>query len=1183
MLRTLFTFVAISLFCVAAFAQQKEVIPHAQDKPPGPALSPEEAIKKMTVPEGFSVELVASEPDIVNPVAMTIDERGRFWITESFEYPRREAGPGKDRVKVLEDTDGDGKADKFTVFAEGLNIPSGVAVGYGGVWVANSPDILFMQDTDGDGKADKSEVVVTGFGRDDTHELPNSLTWGPDGWLYGLNGVFNRSHVKYPESSPHYKKDHPGWQFTCALFRIHPKTREFQVWCEGTSNPWGVAFDNDGSAFISACVIDHLWHLTETGYYHRQGGPYPPFTWKIESIVKHKHQKAAYCGIHYFDSDAYPEKYRNKLYMGNIHGGCINCDRLERDGSTYAGKLEPDFLTANDAWFMPVVQKTGPDGSLYVLDWYDRYHCYQDANRDPKGIDRLKGRLYRVRYKETPRAVGFDLGKESDEELIKRLGAGNDFIRNTAQRLLVERLSAAKPAAKERDTINERETIKALDTFGTLTELSSDQKAPRQQRLHAIWTIIGSGYPPSIFPIQTLYMAYLHDKDPTIRAWGVRAMCDQPGVGEAFAKQILDLTNDPSADVKLQVAIAATKKLKGADAVQVLMHVLRNSGEDKLIPHIVWQNLHPLLEQQGPAFIAAASQIDEAKVPAMREIMPRAIDRILAAQKPDPVAIATIFATLSGGEKPNPALAGKCLAVLAERVQSRELAGEQLAALKNKLQEPVAKVLQGGPSSPLYFDAALLATSWKNEDAIQVARDIAADRALFRARRVQAIDALITAGDKEVLDVVHKILGSRELEDLAVRGQVISALARLDDPTVAPMLINVYEALDAEQKPRVIEVLTARANWSKALLSAIEKKQIPADALNANQVRKLLSLGDKDVAALVKKNWGSIRTERDPAREQLVADMRTLIRKTPGDPAKGQELYKKLCGQCHKIYGEGQEVGPDITVNGRSSFEQLLSNVFDPSLVIGASYQARTVVTTDGRVLTGLAVEDNDQRIVLKLQGGKLETIARKDVDEVNVSPLSLMPEGIEKQYKPQEIADLFAFLTLDKPPSDPSARKIPGTIEPKPRTIEDPAKYGEILDETLPGWKVERSGLGGVTLLGEHQGRTFVVRTHPIDKGKPCVLSRKIEVPAGKKSRLELAVSHHADPPGDWQLVVKIDGKEVQTKLISQKSGEKGWTETFVDLTPYAGKTINVELLNQPNDWNYEYGYWARAEVISQ
>jgi len=295
---------------------QEERIPHAQDKPPGPALSPAEAIAKMTVPEGFSVELVASEPDIVNPVAMTIDERGRFWITESLEYPRRSPGPGKDRIKILEDTDADGKADKFTVFMEGLNIPSGIAVGHGGVWIANSPDILFVQDTDGDGKADTSEVVITGFGRDDTHELPNSLTWGPDGWLYGLNGVFNPAHVVYGPKNPNFKEGQKPWDFTCAMFRIHPKTREFQVFCEGTSNPWGIAFNDEGEAFISACVIDHLWHLTETGYYHRQGGPYPPFTWKIESIVSHKHQKAAYCGIHWYDSDAYPEQYRKKTLHG---------------------------------------------------------------------------------------------------------------------------------------------------------------------------------------------------------------------------------------------------------------------------------------------------------------------------------------------------------------------------------------------------------------------------------------------------------------------------------------------------------------------------------------------------------------------------------------------------------------------------------------------------------------------------------------------------------------------------------------------------------------------------------------------------------------------------------------------------------------------------------------------------
>src|SRR5262245_55002736 len=218
-------------------------VPHGQDRPPGPALSPEEAVRKMTVPEGFTVEIVAAEPQIVNPVAMTFDERGRIWVTESLEYPRREPGPGRDRVKVLEDADRDGRTDKVTVFLEGLKLPSGIAVGYGGVWVANSPDILFVKDTDGDGKADTQEVVVTGFGRTDTHELPNSLTWGPDGWLYGLNGVFNHSHVKYPEGSPLEKTRPDGWKFTVAMFRIHPRTREFQVFAEGTSNPWGIAFD----------------------------------------------------------------------------------------------------------------------------------------------------------------------------------------------------------------------------------------------------------------------------------------------------------------------------------------------------------------------------------------------------------------------------------------------------------------------------------------------------------------------------------------------------------------------------------------------------------------------------------------------------------------------------------------------------------------------------------------------------------------------------------------------------------------------------------------------------------------------------------------------------------------------------------------------------------------------------
>jgi putative membrane-bound dehydrogenase-like protein len=586
-------FLPASLF--PARAADSEKPPHGQDKPPGPALSPEEAIKKMTVPDGFTVELVASEPMIVNPVAMTIDERGRFWITESLEYPRRKPGPGQDRVKVLEDTDGDGRMDKATVFADGLNIPSGIAVGHGGVWVANAPDILIMQDTDGDLKADTRDVVVTGFGRDDTHELPNSLTWGPDGWLYGLNGVFNRSVVE---------QNGKKFDFTCALFRIHPRTREFQLFAQGTSNAWGVAWDTEGSAFVSACVIDHLWHLAESGYYHRQGGPYPDFTWKLDSIVKHKHQKAAYCGIHFFDSDAYPEQYRDKLYMGNIHGNCINSDKLERRGSTYFATGEPDFLSANDAWFMPVVQKTGPDGCLYVLDWYDRYHCYQDANRDPAGIDRLKGRLYRVRYNNTPRAKPFDLAKESDEQLIERLTSPNVFYRDLAQRILSER---NHPEANER-----------------LEAVVLDVASLRKQRMHALWARIGAGPLPTEF-----HLKLLNHADSTFQAWGVRAAGNMGEVDPQLLNRLSELAIAGAPDVLLQVAVAAPK-LRGFDPLYALVDVLAHAGDDPLLPVIVWQNIHPLLAKDTQKFLAL---VKDRGVKLSPEFTKRMTERVLAAKK----------------------------------------------------------------------------------------------------------------------------------------------------------------------------------------------------------------------------------------------------------------------------------------------------------------------------------------------------------------------------------------------------------------------------------------------------------------------------------------------------------------------------------------------------------------------
>ncbi|MBY0521772.1 MAG: c-type cytochrome [Gemmataceae bacterium] len=979
-------------------AQKNEVIPHGQDAPPGPPLSPAEAIRKMTVPEGFTVELVAAEPDIVNPVGMTFDERGRVWITESLEYPRHSAGPGKDRVKVLESTKGDGIYDKVTIFAEGLNIPSGIAVGHGGVWVANAPDILFYKEGPDGKAAGKPEVVVTGFGRSDTHELPNSLTWGPDGWLYGLNGVFNPSVVK--------SNNGKEYRFTVALFRIHPKTREFQLFCEGTSNPWGVAWDNDGSAFISACVIDHLWHLVETGYYHRQGGPYPPHTWKLGSIVKHKHQRAAYCGITFFDSDAYPAEYREKLYMGNIHGGCINCDEVTRDGSTYFGKGRPDFLTANDKWFMPVVQKTGPDGCLYVLDWYDRYHCYQDANRDPKGIDRDRGRLYRVRYKDTPRAGKFDLAKESDDDLIKRLHSPNVYFRDIAQRILTERDSA-----QGRDM---------------LEKLVLNDSAPRKARMHALWSLVGTGKLDAVFSKRLLA-----HRDPAFRAWAVRAAGNARNVDPGIRNAIVALAQDPSPDVKLQVAIAACK-LDGVEPMPVLLQVLARCGDDKVIPAIVWQNLHPLLEDKSGHFIRVVEKTDLKASPNLAGLLPRVIERMIGSKKPDPHALCQLLALLIEGKNGHHECCCQCMATLAGKVQTGEVAGDHHAVIKNKLLPVVQRVLVEKPDHPLYLDAALLAATLKEPAGVEAVRKVFAAKEQTEAARLKALAALITAGDATLMDGVTVILTDAKGNTVAFRGQVLAALGKLEQPKVAEVVLDLYPKMESDLQPKAIELLTQRVPWSKLLLQRIAKKEISSGTLNVNQVKKLLAFKDMELTKQVTAVWGNLRDERNPEREKVVIEMRNYLRKTPGDPKAGQLVFKNVCAQCHKIYGEGQEVGPDVTANGRSDFEQLLSNVFDPSLVIGAGYLATTVATKKGQVLTGIVVEDNAQRVVLKVQGGKLETIARGDIDEMAVSKVSLMPEGLEKQLKPQEIADLFAFLCLDKPPTDPSAKRIPGSPNPK-------------------------------------------------------------------------------------------------------------------------------------------------------
>lgn len=1129
---------------------QEKLVPHNQDQVPNEPRSAEDALEKMVVPEGFSVDIVASEPEIVNPVAMTFDQRGRIWITESLEYPRKSAGPGKDRIKILEDTDGDGKIDSVKVFAEGLNIPSGIAVGYGGVWVANSPDILFLQDTDGDDVADKTEVVVTGFGRDDTHELPNSLTWGPDGYLYGLNGVFNFSKVE---------QDGKTFDFTCAMFRIDPVTRKFEVFANGTSNPWGIAFDERGEAFVSACVIDHMWHLSEAGYYRRQAGAYPPHTWIIESVVKHKHFKAAYCGIHYFDSPAFPEAYRKQMYMGNIHGGSVNSDSIETFGGTYQSEGRQDLLQANDVWFMPVAQKTAPDGSMYVLDWYDRYHCYQDANRDPDGIDRLKGRLYRVRYGDKKAAPQFDLSAESDQQLIERLNDQNVCIRDLAQHTLAARIvdQSAQP-----------ETVETLLQLATM-----DYTTPNNRR-RAAWTLV-SGRKLTV----NQWKKMAGSSDPVVRTFALRAAGNfathrDAKVAEQWRQNLAEHVADFAKDRDLQVRLAAmvaARKILGSDSVGVILKACRDLPEaapqdDGATIRLAWQNLLELINAQPSVAAQVAGHPVLAGHPFAGPLAQRLTNVLLEQGSLD------VSMQMLANLKSNRSVVEAVLGSVQQRVLSGEIAHEKLKSIESSLQQ----LAQGSDSIMATQLLAMLGQPAATKTLLTIVGDTES-----QADRAKAFDTLcyLAARDEQkrasVLQAAKEVLSQSDLAS-GLAANMVDSLLRVRDPDVAQLLLQAYRNLEPANRSRVIESLTSRADWAITLFEVMgnQPEQIPAKAVNENQVGRLLQLENDELNQLIAKNWGAIQMDDRGLRVDEMLRVRRIVRDLPGDTKRGWLVYDRVCGQCHQFAGRGQQVGPALDANGRASLTQLLSNMVDPNLVIGKDYQARLVSTLDGRILSGLVVEESEQRLVLNTQGGKLVTISVDDIDEMKTSPMSLMPEGQTQQMSDQELADLMSLL-VQVNPNDEKLGRLPETRVVS-RTQWDSQRYGELLVEAFADFSTQQRFEAALGLHEKHFGRQAVVRTHPESRENATRLTRKVTLPAQPAATLKLGVSHH--PEGDWQLRVLVDGKELHQSIVSEATCTDGWLDLQIDLGAYAGKTIELTLENRANNWANEFGYWSHA-----
>lgn len=1015
----------------------------AADRTPAP-LSPEQAVKSMLVPEGFQVSLVVAEPDIVQPVSFCFDDRGRIVAAEALNYGEWQE-TGKDRIVILEDKDGDGRAETRKVFYEGLNYVTGIEVGFGGVWVMSVPKLYFIPDHNGDDVADgPPEVLFDGFGyRESRHNLANGFTWGPDGWLYFGHGRTTPSDVGRP-GTPKEERVHCDG----GVCRIHPTRLVFENFADGTTNPWGVDFDDYGQCFVSNCVNPHLFHVIQGAHYEPwRNRPSSLYAYeRIATIADHLHYPSdqpkamrgetqetlamggghAHCGTLIYLGGAFPERYRNSVFMCNVHGRRINNDILKRTGSGYVASHGPDFMISGDPWFMGVTLKTGPDGAVYVSDWSDTGECHTYKP------DRGSGRIYRISYvgtatnkngtndrnggksihpinavpSEVAAAAKLPLSDRSDAELVQLQLHPNDWYVRHARRLLQER--------------SENRAFDRVSVTRSLSDMASPKSGlSTDRRLRALWTLYATYGVPS----DELKSRYLRDSDEWVRAWSVRLLMqplgDAPmrdGNGSPDSKTPR-FVNPPTAHgarfarlaksetspiVMLALIESLQRFFAGAELARhwVAKPLVERSDVIKQ-PHAVlmlWYGIEPIVEFNSDLFIKL---ISAARIPKIREFGARRfVDHVLAKK----------------GEKSY----GPLVSVLVDA--DDEAARDMLTGIREALRGrkridmpsnwPATYMKLKSSSDPEIRElTAALAVIFGDKSAIADLLATAANRAAPTKERNTAIELLRDQAPPQLPSVLQSLLDDKDVRRAAIRG-----LAVAQDKDTPSMLVASYATFSTEEKQDAVATLTSRKEYADALLDALEKKSIPRADVSAYAARQLHAFGDKMLTERLRTIWGDIR-DSAPDKQQLIAKYKTQL--TPNtlknaDLSNGRLLFKKTCQQCHKLFGEGNSIGPDLTGSNRANIDYILGNILDPSAEISRDFRMSIVTTTAGRVLTGLQVETTPARVTLQTATERV-VLDRSDIDEINESPLSMMPEGQLNPLTKEEVRDLIGYLGSSK------------------------------------------------------------------------------------------------------------------------------------------------------------------------
>ncbi|AMV28278.1 Cytochrome c [Gemmata sp. SH-PL17] len=982
----------------------------AADLPPADKPIPtRDAAKAMTVPDGFKVTLFAGEPDVVQPIAFTFDDRGRMWVVECLSYPIwSKDGKGKDRVVILEDTDGDGVHDKKTVFFDNGSNLSGIELGFGGVWLCSSPNLLFVPILEGD-KPGKPEVKLDGWNMIDTkHNIFNSLVWGPDGWLYGCNGIQAKAWVGAP-GTPKDKRTY----IDCGVWRYHPTNKRFEAVAHGTTNPFGLDFDDHGELFITNCVIDHLFHFVPGGHYQRMYGQdaNPHAYGLMKSCVDYKHWAGgdwtssrgtgvggkpehsdaggghAHSGAAIYLADNFPKEYRNTLFTANIHGNRLNNDGLERTASGMKGVRRPDFLFANDSWFRGICVKTGPEGGLYVSDWCDTGECH---NYDK--ADTTNGRIYRVVYKNA-NPLKADISKLTDAELVKLQLSPNDWLVRKARRVLQERAAAGKL---------EKATPDALRKI-----LKDEKEVPK--RLRALWALVATGRAN----LEDAAVLVATD-DVSLRSWGFRCglACDGPRGAESIVPLLNALEGERSEFVLLNVTAAIAQagrtdagasrargcakilaeKLTAKSAPQLALAVWYRLADDLAIPLDDGQLVTTMCETSSPLIWRSVVRLllsgpDDQ----MNREVPRLIE--LLSNVNQPLTFPSIISP--------PGLTRETLAAMRD-----VLSGRQNVKLPANWPEARKQILKQA-TGEVTREVEALSVLFGDKDAIATLLKRVTDTSAKPDERRAAVELLAPRKLPDFAKALQNLL-----DDAALRGTAIRALASFPDAGTPAALIKAYPKLTPEEKADAVQTLAARVGFAKELLDSVEKGTIPRADVPVVTARQVLALNDKALSERLEKVWGKI-TPVAKERAALMKKWKDVLTEDTvkkADVANGRALFTKNCASCHKMFGEGQAVGPELTGSQRSNLDYVLENVLDPSAVVPNEYRMVNFVLADDRVVSGIVLRETKDAVTVRTVNDTL-TVPVADIVARKQTALSIMPEGLFDAMKPDEVRDLIAYL----------------------------------------------------------------------------------------------------------------------------------------------------------------------------